>query len=169
MVKILTATLLFAAAFAQAQQSPHETTAATIGGDHITISYGRPYLKARHVGGEVAPYGQVWRLGADAATLLTTETAIDLGGLAVPAGSYALFAKPTAKGWKLIVNKVAKQWGLDYDKNKAEDLGSVDLNVSRGGTPIEQFTMALESTGGKTGKLKFMWETTTCDVSIIVK
>lgn len=169
MIKTLTAALLLTAAFAQAQRSPHETIAATIGGDHISIAYGRPYLKGRHVGGEVAPYGQVWRLGADAATLLKTDAAIDLGGLAVPAGSYALFASPTAKGWKLIVNKVADQWGLDYDKNKSEDLGSVDLNVARGGAPVEQFTMSLESTGPKTGKLKFMWETTTCDVSIVVK
>lgn len=169
MFKTLTAALLFATALAQAQQSPHETVAADIGGDHITISYGRPYLKGRHVGNEVSPYGHWWRLGADEATLLTTKAAIDLGGLTVPAGSYALFAMPSAKGWKLIVNKVPKQWGLDYDKNKAEDLGSIDLNVARGGAPVEQFTMALESTGGKTGKLKFMWDTTTCDVSIIVK
>jgi hypothetical protein len=169
MLKPLTVTLLFAAALAQAQKSPHETIAADIGNNHVTISYGRPYLKGRHVGGEVAPYGQVWRLGADAATLLTTKSAIDLGGLTVPAGSYALFAMPSAKGWKLIVNKVPEQWGLDHDKNKSEDLGSIDLNVSRGPAPVEQFTMALESTGGKTGKLKFMWDTTACDVSIIVK
>jgi hypothetical protein len=169
MTKILTATLLFAATLAQAQKSPHETIATTIGSDHITISYGRPYLKGRHVGQEVAPYGQVWRLGADAATVLTTEAAIDLGGLTVPAGSYALFANPTGKGWKLIVNKVPKQWGLDYDKNKSEDLGSVDMNVNRGGAPVEQFTMALESTGPRTGKLKLMWETTTCDVPIVLK
>jgi hypothetical protein len=169
MHKFFAATLLFSTVLAQAQKSPHESTEATIGGDHISISYGRPYLKGRHVGNEVAPYGRVWRLGADEATLLKTDAAIDLGGLSVPAGSYALFAMPTNKGWKLIVNKVAQQWGLDYSKNKAEDLGSVDLNVSRGGQPVEQFTMVLESTGPKTGKLKFMWDTTTCDVPIVVK
>ncbi len=169
MIKHFAAALLLSSSFVCAQVSPHETIAATIGGDHITISYGRPYLKGRHVGNEVAPYGEVWRLGADAATLLTTQTAIDLGGLTVPAGSYALFARPTSKGWKLIVNKVAEQWGLDYNKNRAQDLGSVDLHVERGDQQREQFTMSLESTGGKSGRLKLMWDTTTCDVPITVK
>ncbi len=169
MFKSLIPVIIITAAAAQAQKSPHETIAADVAGDHITITYGRPYLKGRHLGAELVPYGQVWRLGADAATVLKTERTIDLGGLTVPPGSYALFAMPSAKGWKLIVNKVAEQWGLDYDTNKAQDLGSVDLNVTRGGAPVEQFTTSLAATGDKTGRLKFMWETTTCDVSIIVK
>ncbi|MDQ6675712.1 MAG: DUF2911 domain-containing protein [Acidobacteriota bacterium] len=146
------------------QKSPHETVTGTAGSAHITVTYGRPSLRNRTVGKEIAPYGEVWRLGADAATTLTTDKDITLGTLAVPAGTYALFALPSASGWKLIVNKTAKQWGLDYDKNKAEDLGQTDLNVTKLPQPVEQFTMAIAD-----GKLKFMWGTTAAEAPIKVQ
>jgi len=56
--------------------SPHETAAVTLKGKKITIDYGRPFLKGRKVGQELAPFGKVWRTGADEATTLMTE--IDL-------------------------------------------------------------------------------------------
>ncbi len=60
------------------RKSPHETITVTLEGKPITISYGRPYLKGRKaVGGTLVPYGQVWRLGADEATKLTTP--VNLG------------------------------------------------------------------------------------------
>src|SRR5258706_15022069 len=70
--------------------SPHDKTSVTLGGKEITIEYGRPYLKGRSVGNEVAPYSQVWRTGADEATKLTTRVDLKIGSLAVPAGSYSL-------------------------------------------------------------------------------
>src|SRR5436309_12104588 len=66
--------LLARAALAQDQKqraSPHDTASADLNGKEVSISYGRPYLKGRQVGDQVAPYGKVWRLGADEATKIT--------------------------------------------------------------------------------------------------
>ncbi len=173
MIRIVPALLMASTLLAQNSQprkSPHETVSATIGGKQISLTYGRPYLKGRKaVGGELVPYGQVWRLGADEATVLKTDAAIDLGGLTLQPGSYALFTLPSASGWKLIVNKKSDQWGLDHEKNQADDIGQVALNVGRSNTPVEQFTMSVQSAGERTGMLKFMWENTVCDVPIILK
>ncbi len=147
-----------------AQKSPHETVTGTVGSAHIKITYGRPSLRNRTVGKEIAPYGEVWRLGADEATTLTTDKDITLGALAVPAGTYALFALPSASGWKLIVNKTAVQWGLDSEKNKAQDLGQTNLTVTKLSQPVEQFTMAIAD-----GKLELMWGTTAASAPIEVK
>jgi hypothetical protein len=166
---------LAAAAIASAQQpkkapvSPHETISATLGGQKIEISYGRPYLKGRKaVGGTLVPYGQVWRLGADEATKLTTAANIKIGNMPVPAGSYALFALPDESGWKLIVNKTADQWGA-FSYDKTQDLGAVDLHMGKTGAPVEQFTMTLESKGPKSAVLHLMWENTSADVPITVQ
>src|SRR6266436_508090 len=72
--------------------SPHETVNATVGDAKITIVYGRPYSKdpksgeKRKIWGGLVPYGKVWRMGADEATLLTTDKEISIGGTAIEAG-----------------------------------------------------------------------------------
>ncbi len=150
------------------RKSPHETIETTVKGKKVTITYGRPYLKGRKaVGGELVPYGQVWRTGADEATILTTETDLMIGTLAVPAGSYSLFTLPSATGWKLIVNKTDKQWGaFKYDEK--QDLGRVDMKVGKTPALVEQFTIALPKAGNG-GLLTLEWENTSVSVSLKAK
>ncbi len=145
------------------RKSPHETIEGTVGSAHLKITYGRPYLKGRSLN-TLVPSGEVWRLGADEATTLTTDKDIMLGTLAVPAGTYALFAMPQGSAWTLIVNKTSDQWGLDYDKNKANDLGKTALKMSKSPAPVEQFTMAI-----KGDKLQMMWGTTAAEATIKAK
>lgn len=162
--------VLIAAALAWQQQraSPHETVEGTIGGKKVTITYGRPYLKGRKaVGGTLVPYGQVWRTGADEATVLTTEADLMIGDLLVPKGSYSLFTLPTEAGWKLIVNKTDKQWGaFKYDEK--QDLGRVDMKVSQIKTPVEQFTIDLAK-AGPGARLRMQWENTMAAVEVKLK
>ena len=87
-------------------------------GKKITIEYGRPYLKGRKVGQELAPYGKVWRTGADEATALTTEVDLNIGGVKMPAGKYTLYTLPSEGTWKLIINKETGQWGTKYDEGQ---------------------------------------------------
>ena len=137
--------------------SPHETVSADVGGDKITISYGRPYLKGRKVGNEVAPYGQVWRLGADEATKITVTRSTTIeGGPVLSPGSYSLFAIPGPDKWTLIVNKVADQWGA-FKYDQSQDLGRFDLNVQHPSSPAEQFTITLTTASNNTAKLTLAW------------
>lgn len=153
---------------APAPASPHETVELALNSKKITVTYGRPYLKGRKaVGGELVPYGQVWRTGADEATVLTTEADLMIGNLAVPAGSYALFTLPSATGWKLIVNKTANQWGaFKYDEK--QDLGRVDLKGGKTAASVEQFTISLAKAGSD-GVMKLEWENTSASVDLKVK
>jgi hypothetical protein len=159
-------------AYAVAQQeggprkSPHETIAATLGGNKITISYGRPYLKGRKaVGGSLVPYGEVWRLGADEATKLTTGADLMIGKLKVPKGSYALFTIAGQDHWTLIVNKKADQWGA-FDYNQADDLGRTPLQVKHISSPVEQFTITLQPGPSSSLVLALAWENTEASTTI---
>src|SRR5271170_7293354 len=84
----------------QKRISPHETTSAVIDGNRVTIVYGRPYTKdhktgeMRKIWGGLVPYGEVWRTGADEATLLITQKPILFGDKVVPAGAYTIFTLP---------------------------------------------------------------------------
>src|SRR5271170_6631666 len=77
----------------QKRVSPHETISAVIGGNRVTVTYGRPYTKdpksgeMRKIWGGLVPYGAVWRTGADEATLLTIAAPIEIGGMSLAAGT----------------------------------------------------------------------------------
>lgn len=167
----VTAGLLGAAMLLPAQQqrvSPHETVSAAIAGKKITIEYGRPYVKGRNVWADpIAPYGKVWRTGADEATTFTCEGDVMLGSLHVPAGTYSLFTIPGEKEWTLILNKVAKQWGaFKYDEKM--DLGRVKMAARKVAAPVEQLTISIEPGGGNEGVLKIAWSDTEASVAVMM-
>lgn len=148
--------------------SPHETTSATIAGKKITIEYGRPYVKGRNVWAEpLAPFGKVWRTGADEATKLTTEADIMIGSLHVPKGTYSLFTIPGEKEWTLILNKEADQWGA-YKYDQSKDLGRVKMTAKKLSTPVEQLTISVEPAGASRGVLKIAWSDMEASVPVMV-
>jgi hypothetical protein len=144
--------------------SPHDSTEVTLKGKKITIEYGRPYLKGRKVGQELAPYGKVWRTGADEATALTTETDLTIGGVKVPAGKYTLYTLPSEGTWKLIINKQTGQWGTKYDES--QDLARVDMKKSSLPQPVEQFTISFNKTSETSADLNLDWENTRVSVTV---
>src|SRR5579884_291832 len=136
--------------------SPHETVSVDLGGKTIQISYGRPSLKGRDIR-TLAPYGKVWRLGADEATKITVSAKTTIGGALVLApGSYALFAIPGPDKWTLIVNKVAEQWGA-FSYKEEDDLGRIDLPFQHMSTPVEQFSIELKKQSSDTAYLVMCW------------
>jgi hypothetical protein len=138
------------------QLSVRDTARTVIGGASFSIDYGRPLARGRQLVGNIIPYDFVWRTGANAATQLTTSAAITLGGLAVPQGSYTLWTVPRRNGTvELIVNKQVGQWGTSYDRR--QDLGRMPMTADSLGTPIEQFTISIDSVGARRGTLAMQW------------
>jgi hypothetical protein len=159
-------------AFAQGAQqdkskrpSPPGTAEVTLKGKKITIDYSRPFLKGRHVGQELAPYGKIWRTGANEATTLTTEIDLNIGGTKVPAGKYTLWTLPAEGTWKLIINKQTGQWGTNYDES--QDLARVDMQKSALPQPVEQFTISFDKNNENSANLNLDWEN--IRVSVVVK
>jgi hypothetical protein len=137
------------------QLSVRDTVRASIGGSAFTVDYGRPLARGRKLLGDVIPYDQVWRSGANAATQFSTSAPITLGGLAVPAGKYTLWTAPHPNGVDLIVNRQTGQWGTGYDP--AQNLGRTAMTTATLATPVEQFTISIDSTAAKRGTLALAW------------
>ncbi|HET9791245.1 MAG TPA: DUF2911 domain-containing protein, partial [Candidatus Angelobacter sp.] len=85
--------------------SPAAQASVTLNGKNITVYYCAPSLRGRHVGEQLAPYGKVWRTGANTSTTLKTDADLKIGNQRVPAGTYTIYTLPSATVWKLIVNK----------------------------------------------------------------
>ena len=132
--------------------SPTDTLKARAGAANIQIVYSRPGKRGRHIWGGVVPWNEVWRFGANAATMFTTDKDLDIGGTTVPAGTYTLFLLPTQGQSLLIVNKETKQWGTDYHAD--QDLVRIPVETHMGlPTVDERFTLSMAG-----DKLMFHWD-----------
>jgi hypothetical protein len=148
--------------------SPAGTATVTFAdGKTLTIAYSRPSMRGRKIFGDLVPYGQIWRTGANSATSLKTDVDLTIGGAGVPAGSYTLYSIPGESGWKLVINKQTGQWGTDYDEK--QDLARVDMKVANNATPTEQFTISLDKTGASSATLKLDWASTSASVAVAEK
>ena len=153
--------------------SPPDIKSAVVDGNRVTIFYSRPYTRdpktgeARKIWGKLVPFNEVWRTGANAATMLTTQKDIQIGDLAVPAGAYTLYTIPTEDGGKLIVNKQLGQWGTQYDEK--QDLGRVDMKKETLEKPVDQFTISVGKGKESGGVIKLMWVDTQYTVPFSVK
>lgn len=119
---LLIAGLLSSSVIAQKtpQPSPFCKTEQVVGLTTITLEYSRPGVKERTIFGELVPYGEVWRVGANACTKFSTTDELKFGETSLAAGTYALFAFPGENGeWEIVLNTDTEQWGAGaYDAEK---------------------------------------------------
>jgi len=101
--------------------SPKSFVGQTVGYTKVIINYGSPGVKERSIWGELVPYGEVWRTGANEATTIEFDSDIYIEGNKVPAGKYSLFTIPSKEEWTIILNKIYDQWGA-YKYDEDEDL-----------------------------------------------
>lgn len=126
--------------------SPPAQAKATVGNTAITIDYSQPAVKGREIGVELAPYGNVWRTGANEATTFEVSSDVKVEGKALKAGKYGLFTIPGESEWVIIFNTVPDQWGSgNYDKSK--DALRVSVKPGKTSDSIERFTINVEDNG----------------------
>lgn len=141
----------------------------------VRIDYGQPHLRGRTINSEnLVPYDQVWRLGANAATLLTTDVDLTIGGKEVPKGRYVVQVLPTRSSWTLILQKetsgAAEVMLGRYDA--ANDFARIPLRLSTLSVPVESFSIWLipsTAPGAQTGLLTMAWGTVQLQADWVVR
>lgn len=171
---VLTALFLTTTTLAAAQQdkSKRPSPAANAqcqfsDGKTIKVDYSSPRVKGRKIFGDLVPYGQIWRTGANEATSFVTDANLSAGGKDVPAGNYTIFTVPNTDKWTLIINKKTGEWGIPY-KYESDELARVDMSVSKTSAPVENFTIAFDQKGG-TCTMRLEWESTRAQVDFSEK
>lgn len=102
----------------QPDLSQKASVTQTIGLTDISISYHRPLVKGRTVWGNLVPYKEVWRAGADENTTIEFSTAVKINGNELAAGKYGLHTIPTENEWTIIFSKDNSAWGsYFYDQS----------------------------------------------------
>lgn len=133
---------------------------------YIKIVYGQPYKRGREIFGNLEPYGEVWRTGANEATELTTTKDILFAGEQVKAGTYALFTIPRQdEEWTIILNSKLGQWGA-FEYESEHDVLRVDVPARNVESVQEVFTIQFEETSGDSTNILLRWDQTEVKIPI---
>lgn len=145
--------------------SPRQTVEQQFSVTKISIEYCRPAVKGRKVFGELVPFGQVWRAGANEATKITFGQEVLFGGQKVKKGTYALYVVPQEKEWKIILNRGVNNWGA-YTYDAKEDVATTTVPVKMMNEKMERFTINFEDITDEKLNLVLEWDKTRADVPV---
>lgn len=155
----------FAQQIQMPQASPQATNIQKVGLTDVKVEYSRPSTKGRKIFGELVPFGQVWRTGANAATIVTFSTDVKVEGKEVPQGSYALYSIPDKNEWTFILSKNTKLWGsTGYDA--ADDAVRFSVKPGKTGNKYETMEISFVDITDTGASLMTKWENTSAKFRI---
>ena len=137
------------------QPSPSSTVDQRIGLTDFSITYSRPATRGRTIFGDLVPYNQVWRTGANRCVILNASADFTMNGNAVSAGEYALFTIPGETEWTIILSTQTDLWGsAGYSQDN--DVVRVTAPAANGDFD-ESFTIGFKSLNTSGGELVLEW------------
>jgi hypothetical protein len=145
--------------------SPTQTIKQDFALSNIELSYSRPGKKGRNIFGDLVPYGNVWRTGANQATTITFGDEVTIGGVKVPAGKYGLLSIPEKDKWTLIITKQLDVTSPSAYK-KENDVVRVEARTTTTNTVTENFTMQFANIRSSGVDLQIMWDNTSVSLPI---
>ena len=136
--------------------SPSQTVKQDFGISSIELSYSRPGIKKRKMYSDIAPAGEVWRTGANNATVLTFGDEVTIGGTKIPAGKYGLLSIPNKKEWTLIISKQTNVTSPAAYK-QTDDVVRVNVPVTKLKSSVETFTIEFANISPSSCELQLSW------------
>lgn len=140
--------------------SPIAEIEQVVGLTKVEVDYARPAKKGRSVFGDLVPYGRLWRTGANENTKIEFSDNVEINGVLLPKGEYALYTIPSPNQWEVIFYKTTDNWGLPKDFNEEAVVLRTTAKVGNTSSEVEYFTIAVNPIDDSNGELLLSWEKT---------
>jgi hypothetical protein len=140
--------------------SPIAEIEQVVGLTKVEVDYARPAKKGRSVFGDLVPYGRLWRTGANENTKIEFSDNVEINGVLLPKGEYALYTIPSPNQWEVIFYKTTDNWGLPKDFNEEAVVLRTTAKVGNTSSDVEYFTIAVNPIDDSNGELLLSWEKT---------
>jgi hypothetical protein len=148
------------------QASPPAFLRQTVGLTDITVNYHAPSVRGRQVFGGLVPYGQLWRAGANEATLISFQDELFLNNERVPAGTYSFFIFPLSDTlWNVVLNRDTTLWGLE-GYNELDDVAYLEVKPTKTADFVETMQFSFSDINTNKAKLNLAWENTKISLHI---
>ena len=168
---IVFSTLTFFSLTAQLQTpkaSPSAKFEQRVGLTDIKVEYSRPSKNERIVFGNVVPFDEIWRTGANENTKFTTSDFLVFGTDTLKAGTYAIYTKPGKESWEILFYTETTNWGNPEKWNDAKVALKTKAKVSGLANEVETFSISLENLETTSASLNFTWDKTVASVNFTV-
>lgn len=140
------------------QPSPAAKMEQVVGLTDVTIEYSRPSMKGRTIFGDLVPYGEVWRTGANANTKITFSDDVTIDGKELKKGTYAIYTIPNTTSWEVIFYNDATNWGNPAKWDESKVALKITSAVQTLPMKIESFTIMLNNITNDSAELGILWE-----------
>ncbi|MGI9527957.1 MAG: DUF2911 domain-containing protein [Weeksellaceae bacterium] len=151
-----------------AQPSPKSIIKQVVGIDSVEIVYSRPSMRNREIFGNLVPYNQLWRTGANENTTITFYNSFNFGGVAVQAGKYALYTIPKKDVWEVILYDKADNWGAPKALEDKHIVSRCFIKPKPIESTVETFTINFSDFTDSSAILALSWENTMVEIPMAV-
>lgn len=148
------------------QLSPRAKVQQTVGLTNFELDYSRPSVRDRKIFGELLPYGEMWRTGANKNTTISFDTDIMFGGKEVKAGTYAIFTKINEKTWDIYLYSDTENWGTPEEWKEEKVIATLTVPVKKAASKLETFTISFNDLGTEKFNLVFAWSNVELQVEV---
>jgi tetratricopeptide (TPR) repeat protein len=147
--------------------SPVQTIKQAFALSDISLEYSRPSVKGRVIFGDLVPFGKIWRTGANGATKITFGEDVKIDGMALTAGTYAIYSIPNKDSWELMFYKDLSLGGNVAEYKKENEVAKLVLKTKTIADKIECFTMDISDVTSSTAMINLTWEKTRVGFTVV--
>lgn len=140
------------------QPSPTSKIEQVVGLTDVTVEYSRPGMRGRTIFGDLVPYGQVWRTGANANTKITFSDNVTVDGKELKKGTYAIYTIPGEKSWEVIFYSDSNNWGTPQKWDESNVAAKTTVEVLQMPMKVETFTITFDDLATGSAVLGMLWE-----------
>ncbi len=169
-LSVIIAAIFTSQGFAQDAPDPRESPVAisqtAVDDTYMKVVYGQPLMRDRIIFGELVPFDEIWRTGANEATQIYFDTEVMIDGQRVESGMYSVFTIPGEEAWTIILNEELGQWGA-FSYNPDADVLRVETEPRQTEDQWEPLNIDFEETSDG-ANLVLRWEDTRVELPISV-
>lgn len=140
--------------------SPLSKLEQKVGLTDVTVEYSRPSMRGRTIFGDLVPYGQIWRTGANARTKITFSNDATVGGKTLKAGTYAIFTKPSQASWEVFFYSEHTGGGNPQSWDESKVVAKTTVQAHQISEAVETFTITIDDLKDDGATLGFLWAST---------
>ncbi len=142
------------------QPSPSAKVEQVVGLTTVTLDYSRPAMRGRTIFGDLVPFGEIWRTGANENTVIGFSDDVEIQGQTLKAGKYAIYTIPNKDSWDVMFYKSTNNWG--NPQNWDDNMVTLKAKAEVVEMPMEMqsFTILIDELTNDGANLNFLWENT---------
>ena len=138
--------------------SPNCKIEQTVGLTNFEINYSRPSKNNRIIFGELVPYNEIWRTGANENTTITFDDDVIFDMDTLRKGTYAVFTKPMKETWEIYFYKDINNWGTPETWEESKIAARVLAPAIKNTLSVESFSINFNNIGSNEAELTFAWD-----------